>query len=340
MVVKTMTAARAMVAAVAVVLGAGVAAGQCPRPVDLQVVGNTCAVELRWSNLAGAPTPTSWVVMRGTAADGSDATAIATLDGGVMTYTDVPSAGVVHAYFVRSVALLGQCFGAVNTSAVVTGQRSPLSVVNLRVETVDCGSARVAWDMPPGVEWVQVWLENDGTSQIVENYWTQGGAAAFANLTPATEYVCYLQAWSTCGGYGDWTQTVFVTPASATSAGDGVAAFKRVGETVTLTFPVQVNVAGGAGGFATVRRNGQVITSATGGGRITVSPLGTAVTIAGVRSEDEGEYVWEMVTGCGTVSSRVVLAVARGCIADADESGAVSVQDLFAYLAAYFAGCP
>ncbi len=41
-----------------------------------------------------------------------------------------------------------------------------------------------------------------------------------------------------------------------------------------------------------------------------------------------------------TLSVPVVLAVTQPCRADFDQSGAVGVQDIFEFVAAFFAGCP
>jgi hypothetical protein len=47
------------------------------------------------------------------------------------------------------------------------------------------------------------------------------------------------------------------------------------------------------------------------------------------------------VVGCiGSNTSEYLVAIDLGCLADINRSGAVTVQDIFDFLAAYFAGCP
>ncbi|MBX3407656.1 MAG: hypothetical protein KF869_12930 [Phycisphaeraceae bacterium] len=66
---------------------------------------------------------------------------------------------------------------------------------------------------------------------------------------------------------------------------------------------------------------------------LTVGPL----TLA----DDNGAYDCIVTTGCGQLrSDPIALGVANPCAADFDDDGTLGVPDIFAFLSAWFAGCP
>jgi hypothetical protein len=74
-------------------------------------------------------------------------------------------------------------------------------------------------------------------------------------------------------------------------------------------------------------------------GRISLG--GGTLTITGLTQADAGRYTLRYQTGCGTASQDAILAVtSSGCPADFNNSGAKDVQDVFDFLAAWFAACP
>ena len=66
---------------------------------------------------------------------------------------------------------------------------------------------------------------------------------------------------------------------------------------------------------------------------LTIGPLALA--------DDNGAYDCIITTGCGLLrSDPIALGVANPCAADFDADGALGVPDIFAFLSAWFAGCP
>lgn len=60
-----------------------------------------------------------------------------------------------------------------------------------------------------------------------------------------------------------------------------------------------------------------------------------------VRLSEAGSYTLRVVTPRNTITLDIVLAVIDPFLADFDESGgAPQVADIFAFLSAWFAGCP
>jgi len=128
------------------------------------------------------------------------------------------------------------------------------------------------------------------------------------------------------------------------------------------TIPATVNSATGLTILASVRgappisyqwlRNGQPIAdgpdgAAPGGGTVagssgTISvaadqtPL--ALTIAEIKRNAAGQYTLQLTGACGTITSSAVSLTV--CIADFNNSGVVSVQDIFDFLSAYFGNDP
>jgi hypothetical protein len=89
------------------------------------------------------------------------------------------------------------------------------------------------------------------------------------------------------------------------------------------------------------RKNGLPIFNGDAGGRI--AGAGTAtLTILAAQASDAGLYDVVVSTGgCGcTTSTAAALAIASACTADFNNSGTVTVQDIFDFLAAYFTGAP
>ena len=55
---------------------------------------------------------------------------------------------------------------------------------------------------------------------------------------------------------------------------------------------------------------------------------------------DAGQYACRVTNLCGAASSAPATLLVTNCFADTNQNGMVSVQDLFDYLALWFAGCP
>ena len=84
------------------------------------------------------------------------------------------------------------------------------------------------------------------------------------------------------------------------------------------------------------RRNGAPVTL---GGRFQVSTTGR-LTIASATRSDEGVYDCVVNYGCGTTILGPVALGVYPCPADFNRSGQLSVDDIFSFLNAWFAGCP
>jgi glucose/arabinose dehydrogenase len=81
-------------------------------------------------------------------------------------------------------------------------------------------------------------------------------------------------------------------------------------------------------------------TDLTDGGRIQGSSTAT-LTISNAQVPDTGEYSVVLTSPCGNTVSDGVLVTVFACVsADFDRSGVIAIDDLFAYLAAWFAGSP
>jgi hypothetical protein len=75
---------------------------------------------------------------------------------------------------------------------------------------------------------------------------------------------------------------------------------------------------------------------AAGGGTLSGTHSGT-LTITGVAPADEGSYICVVTNTCGAATSS---PVHLGCLGDFDHTSGLQVQDIFAYLNAWFSGDP
>ncbi len=121
------------------------------------------------------------------------------------------------------------------------------------------------------------------------------------------------------------------------------------GQAAITQHPSDQSVAAGQGAVFSVattgatalqwRRNGVPLSN---NGRISGVTSGT-MSIAGVTAADAGVYDVRLVGGCNSgraVSRGALLTIEAACPADFDHSGTLGVPDVFAFLSAWFAGCP
>jgi hypothetical protein len=122
--------------------------------------------------------------------------------------------------------------------------------------------------------------------------------------------------------------------ATVTRAVVGAAAADLQPATLGKKFTVSVPVYAPAPFTIQWRRNGvNVVNNSRTSGATTPE-----LTIDPARNSDRGVYTAAVTTACGTFSSAGALL--NFCPADYNESGTVSVQDIFDFLAGYFAGNP
>jgi hypothetical protein len=96
-----------------------------------------------------------------------------------------------------------------------------------------------------------------------------------------------------------------------------------------------VPVADGPGGASA---GGGIVSGASGFLSSPTRGEPATLTIDGVAPSDTGEYVIVFTNACGSVTSRsAALMVTGGCAGDFNADGALDSQDLFAFLAAFFA---
>lgn len=104
----------------------------------------------------------------------------------------------------------------------------------------------------------------------------------------------------------------------------------------TVVWKVSVEPSVSAGATFRWSRNGTPIVN---GGRFSGASTDT-LTITGAKVEDTDLYSVEVLTAAGTIVHETALVVKRNCPGDFNSSGSRTVQDLFDFLASYFAGCP
>lgn len=339
---------RTMAAAATAIIGAAAtAAAQCNQPpAFVSVESALCSplVKIEWTNPAGAVFPKVW---RSPTPNFADAVLIYNPGlGGGNSMSDVPFPGIVFWYWVGGEIL--NCPGTPGISQIPKDGPYPGGVFNASTyprptATGDCNGVVVRW--------LPLW-DATGPLFVHRASTPMGDGDQFAQIT--ARYLGTVDRSATPGNV-NWYRMVLTAPCYSSEVefrslpvrvgpwvnAAPVGASVTVGQTATLTVtnpasptepvmvPPPVSAVWRRG--ATVLANSERISGATT----------TTLQISGVRLEDAGVYTLSMGRACGgTTTVDVVLAVQQACRADFDQSGAAGVQDIFDYLAAWFAGCP
>jgi hypothetical protein len=169
-------------------------------------------------------------------------------------------------------------------------------------------------------------------------------ASSFADLAAPPDQVSTYRvvAFTTCGEAAESPDDTGVAPSSFALVSELP---RRVlpGQTAVLSVP---DAPGGSGFTYSWRRgvgmNGAGGTPVTNDGRVSGADSPT-LSIAAARPTDAEFYALDVFSPslpCGSRTTVVPLVVPTVCAADFDGSGALGVPDIFAFLSAWFAGCP
>lgn len=308
---------------------------QCPVASGVQAQSRACSVRLTWQNQAGAGPAFNWTIVRGTSP--VNVAAIATVGPSVFTFDDVPpQRGVTYYYAIRGNGLVDCPQNGPTSDPIPAGLINEPIVSSLQSVGQFCsGTPSLLWAAHP-----------EATGYIVTRT-PAGGSAVILTPTPVVSTVF---TDNTAAGNVSYTYTVYVLTACVNATtGASITIFnsayavvgpapaavaKNSGESVTFNF----NITGfGNSGSLSFAKDGQILTPTS---RLSFSYQNQTLTINPVRPSDSGEYFFAIFTGCGVRYQSVVLAVRNTCTADINESGDVSVQDLFDFLARWFVACP
>lgn len=321
------------------ILAPHAARAQCPTAVNLTASSQGCDVRLTWQNTPGAPPPLAWAIFRRPAGSGPTFTQINTVLPGNTIYTDsTTSPPASYVYFVRALVGPGSCAAANLDSEIVGGSTS--LIPKLGPPRAGCSSITLIWNTFPGA-----------TSFVIERRVSGGGPfSTLATLPPTTTsyadtsalpdlaYDYRLTTQSPCGSLpqaGVVTGSLLTPPVQGTVP---TSLVRNVGDSVTITFDITPPPSG-IPQYSGILRDGAPLTLNP---RMSISSDGKILTINSLRQEDMAEYSYSVTNSCGTVTQRVVLAVRpSACRADFNQSGGPpTVQDIFDFLSAWFAGCP
>lgn len=153
--------------------------------------------------------------------------------------------------------------------------------------------------------------------------------------TPGTQYFYTLQLTKCDGNTIASAQTQGVYPGPPSVVFPFSYTFVNAGENAELTNTIRA--VGTPGTWVWERIDG----GPANADRMSVNASTGHAELADVRPSDTGEYRVKFVSSCSSEVSAQVALVVRGnaCPADFDGSGAIGVNDIFAFLSAWFAGC-
>ncbi len=324
-----------IVLAVMVMSAAGASSlGQCPAAINVTTESRVCGVRITWAPDPSQPAATAWMVYRNTSPSPALSTLLDTRGPGTFEYFDsvAPSGGTYY-YFVRGVS--NTC--AVGPpSAFVAGQADSQAVTSTRAAVTGCGAVTITWDGKPGI--TQYRVQRQYNFVVTTLAVLPGMTTSFTDTTGVadTEYRYFVRADSACTGAADIGAAPYVLfPGQPTVVTQPCARIVDAGTSGTLDFDFLHTQAELGPTYQWFKDNVPL----TLGGRITAN--GGSLQFSSFTSADIGSYTARVSTQCGTAITTRVLAVRPSpCTADFNQSGGVTVQDLFDFVAAFFAGCP
>lgn len=311
-----------------------VARAQCPAAINVATESRVCAVRITWARDPSQPAPTAWMVYRSSSPSPVLSTLVDTRGAGTFECFDTIAPGASpYYYFVRGVS--STCTQG-PPSAFVPGQAATQGVTGTRATVTGCNAVTITWDSQPGITQYRVQRQyNFAVSTIAT---LPGTSATFTDTTgvPGTSYRYFVRADSACAGsteIGAVSDVIF--PGQPTVVTQPCATIVDAGTSGTLEFAFLHDQPVLSPTYQWFKDNVPL----TLGGRISSS--GASLRFSSFLSTDVGSYTVRLETECGIAYSTRVLAVRPNrCRADFNDSGSVSVQDLFDYVSAFFAGCP
>jgi hypothetical protein len=308
--------------------------GLPPPTTSVTVTSQPCSVTVEWSAV-GLGNDLSYFVYAGDSPDPSSAVRIAST-----TYTAVSVVESIPRYYwvrVRSLCVESSFVGGIRGAA--TDLPEPVSGVSASDGSV-CGGIRVIWNPCQNCSRFLVYRRPQGSPANYEEL-GETTQTEWLDSTPAArngnQQYFVVSGSPVCWRFPDLSQntagvldTGFASPSLMLSHPS--SRIVPVGSTAEFSVPAS----SGEGYAVHWLRDGVPLSD---GPRIAGSSTRT-LTINPVRTADVARYSYIVENACNQVSNEAVLAVATPCPADFNQSGLVSVQDIFDFLAAYFTGCP
>lgn len=310
------------------------ARAQCPAaaPQNATISNGHCNVVITWLAPPGGGA-IQYYVYRGSTPNFSAASLIgATV---LLSYVDQPEVGEICHYWVRSVPnplACGQPGGLASAGSVAAG------TVNAPTVTPQaCTGLSVSWSLLRGATSYRIdrHVMNSLGELVLDRTITSTAIAppvfdVEAIRGVAYRYIVYGLSACTGGAAGYFSGAVQFPQLPQVSAVGEVAQPGDSTATLRAT-PSNASVAVAYRWY----RNGTPLSGPKYSG--TESP---ELVIHAPSLDDEGTYYVRLFSDCGQPVASAVLAIVQPCRADFNASGQVSVQDVFDFLAAYFAGCP
>jgi hypothetical protein len=313
------------------------ARAQCPPgpPVGFTASSGMCDVLLSWLPPAGGGA-FNYFVYRGSGNVISTAELIGVTSLPFFT-DDPPQKGQRYYYWVRSMpnpTLCGQLGGLSSPEYALTAM---VESNNIDTFAESCSVLRIVWQPLRGAtSYKVVRFFVNGNNDLEQDKVVVFSTTSTLSLDNSGihgaryQYIVYPFAACDIEPSGD--------PKPATFPDDPRVAFSggtaHVGEQATL----HAYATGPSSIFTTYAwyRGTQRLSDSSKYSGVSTNTL----TINNVTLADEGSYRVSVTNDCGGETAYGVLAVTQACPGDFNHSGAISVQDIFDFLAAYFAGCP
>ena len=320
--------------------------GNPPTNVQVGLAVCTSTVRVTWTNPAGLVFPKVW---RSPTTSFSQATLVFNPGPiGGNTYNDTPPSTGINYYYWVGGDIFG-CGGNSGASAIPTVGPLKGGVFSLNghpaVDVVPtCTGIRLSWQPASDVLTYSVIRVNGTNNSSVETVGTVvAPTTTFLDTSarPGNQYRYGVLPATVCGTATTTSGSNLVRAGPLTlAAASSITVSTGADATITVYNPID------PGSPVAIPAPSGYAWSRQGGGPLSDNAKysgtnQTVLTIRSARVEDSGVYFLTAQTACGSsFTVPVVLAVTQPCPADFNQSGAVSVQDIFDYLTAFFSGCP
>lgn len=301
-------------------------------------------VRISWTNPPGLVFPKVW---RSADQNFANATLIYNpgLFGATTTFDSPPTAETNYFYWVGGdiVGCLGQSgVGQVPLTGPLPAGRFTINTYPAAVAVATCSGMRISWQPAWDVTtWnlVRASTSDTGDRDDLGTFIRTVTSFTDTEVLPGSAPIYGVFIASGCGSSGNAGGSGYIRVGPWTSAAARGAAV-NVGQHATLNVvnpsaPAEAISAPAPTSFVWTRNGLPLSESAKYTGTTTL-----ALTINNVRLEDAGLYSLLVQYPCGQFPVDAYLAVTQPCRADFNQSGGISVQDIFDFLTAYFAGCP
>lgn len=310
-------------------------------PANFTAAGGFCSpITLSWTNPnLGSGSVITSTIFRGTSPNFAQATQLVIVSNATNHTDNPPASPTPYYYWIRSLNFSAACAFAQSTlvGPIVRSRVDSTAAYPVPFAQAGCLSIAIGWVTHPDTGGYRLYRSAGINEEVLIATFTDPAADGFVDngVFPGNQYR-YKVVPISCGLASPYTDGDIAGPANF---GEPFSSHVRVGESAAIGVTTFRPAITSPAPLSTTWYNGNTFQPLPEGAKFSGTSTPT-LTINNVTSADAGRYFLNVVTPCNTFSYIVVLSVQPRCKVDFNENGALTIEDLFTYLNAWFAGCP